>query len=120
MPKVRIEQQKQLVLAAKQQFQREHLLLMEELPKLYNSRVDYIKPCVNSLLQSQANFYEAYTCYYDSILSSTSELVSSRVVSGSGGGGAEGSEAASSTELVDEEIQKCLSEIKSLSIVAGD
>ena len=107
---VRIEQLKQLVLDAKQQFQREHLLLMEELPKLYNSRVDYIRPCVSALLESQAKFYESYSSFYDSILNLNETEKSVQTPNN----------AATSVEKIDSEIQKCLNEIKSLSIVAGD
>jgi hypothetical protein len=157
---VRIEQLKQLVQIAKQQFQKEHLFLMEELPKLYNSRLDYIRPCVNSLLQSQANFYENYSKFYDSILNCHSaneqnqqqsqnqsraevnnnfsaSLSSFSMTSSSSTNNNTNSQSNSnqtnlakntlqsnsamvSTDQIDEDIQKCLSEIKSLSIVAGD
>ena len=70
---VRIEEYKQAANAAKQQFLKEHLFLMEELPKLYNSRLEYIKPCVNSLLEAQSNFYEKYASFYEKILSSNKQ-----------------------------------------------
>lgn len=123
---------------------------MEELPKLYSSRIDYIKPCVNTLIGGQAKFYEEYSQFYESILKDSS---------GSQQQGGEGTEAhsvnAATTGLVGEhhrdyvnmptsgaddamtsghvdsnvdneveklstEIQQCLKEIKSLSIVASD
>lgn len=112
---VRIEQLKQLVATSKQQFQREHTLLMEELPKLYDSRVDYIRPCVTALLESQAKFYDSYAAFYDSILNlnghGNETVVDSVDVSGAN---------RQDVDKIDNEIQKCLGEIKSLSIVAGD
>ena len=72
---VKITELSQAVSVAKQQFQKEHLFLMEELPKLFNSRIDYIRPCINSLIQSQSAFYENYSNFYESILSSTNEPV---------------------------------------------
>lgn len=120
---VRIEQLKQLVATSKQQFQREHTLLMEELPKLYDSRVDYIRPCVTALLESQAKFYDSYAAFYDSILN----------LNGQPNDGQESNERRNESldsdvasenrfavDKIDGEIQKCLGEIKSLSIVAGD
>jgi len=128
---VRNEQLKQLVLISKQQFDREHSLLMEELPKLYNSRVDYIRPCVQALLQSQANFYDNYTSFYDSILdchqndsliSSTNnkEIDQSNAIINIENEHNLADKSIQINEQIDDEIQKCLNEIKSLSIVAGD
>lgn len=112
---VKNEQLKQLVTNAKQQFQREHSLLMEELPKLYNSRVDYIRPCVSALLESQAKFYDSYSSFYDSILNLNNQEMMNQFTT-------QDSEASQSisVEKIDDDIQKCLNEIKSLSIVAGD
>lgn len=118
---VRNEQLKQQVTYAKQQFDHEHSLLMEQLPKLYNSRVDYIRPCVQALLHSQSNFYDNYTAFYESILKSnqtlnndckdnTNDIIFSD----------DNNNNTSNTSNDDDEIQKCLNEIKSLSIVAGD
>jgi hypothetical protein len=121
---VKIEQLKQLVATSKQQFQREHILLMEELPRLYNSRVDYIRPCVSALLESQAKFYDSYSSFYDSILNlhNTSSFESGSATSSSNNNNNETHETTQSmsVEKIDNDIQKCLNEIKSLSIVAGD
>lgn len=97
---VKIEELKQQVNASKQQFFKEHVFLMEELPKLYNSRLEYIKPCVNSLLESQSSFYENYASYYEKILAN--------------------SNSTGSVDKLDAEINEYLSKIKELSIVAGD
>lgn len=129
---VKIEQLKQLVATCKHQFEREHSLLMEELPKLYNSRVDFIRPCVSALLESQAQFYASYSNFYESVLS----------LNHIGSFGVAGSEPPTNknegltfsdssqdvnkdinslqVDNIDSEIQKCLSEIRSLSIVSGD
>ena len=115
---------------------------MEELPKLYNSRIEYIRPCVNSLIQSQSNFYDNYATFYDSILNcndtNTNEIISNLNKSGNRTSihptlvdlSSSVSTTQSSTNSLsnnkieidkfDEEIQKCLNDIKSLSIVAGD
>lgn len=124
---VKIEQLKQLVATSKQQFQREHSILMEELPKLYNSRVDYIRPCVGALLESQAKFYDSYSTFYDSILSlnesDSFENASSESVNNQNATSKiENNNSINSlaVDQIDNEIQKCLGDIKSLSIVAGD
>ena len=96
---------------------------MEELPKLYNSRVDYIRPCVSALLESQAKFYDSYSSFYDSILNlhNTSSFESPQAVSSSDNNNEPTETAQSmSVDKIDNDIQKCLNEIKSLSIVAGD
>lgn len=90
---------------------------MEELPKLYNSRVDYIRPCVSALLESQAKFYDSYSSFYDTILNLNNQDMMDQFA-------AKNSETDTaqriSVEKIDDDIQKCLNEIKSLSIVAGD
>lgn len=65
---VKINQQQQNVNIAKNLFQKEHLLLMEELPKLYDSRIKYIYPCVQQLIKSQIDFYNNYANNYDKLL----------------------------------------------------
>lgn len=116
---VKIEQLKQLVATSKQQFQREHTLLMEELPKLYNSRVDYIRPCVSALLESQAKFYDSYSKFYDSILN-LNEKSSNQILDNNSDNNNQETIQSVSVEKIDNDIQKCLGEIKALSIVAGD
>ncbi len=121
---VRNEQLKNLVFSAKQQFEREHTLLMEELPKLYDSRVDYIRPCVQALLKSQASFYDNYTSFYDAILGCHHD---ESIVSKQNDSSQNSDEpinrldqSVHADSQIEDEIQKCLNEIKSLSIVAGD
>jgi hypothetical protein len=139
---VKITEISQAVNVAKQQFQKEHLFLMEELPKLFNLRIDYIRPCINSLIQSQSDFYEKYSNLYETILNSTHEttsvenktssakingppLTSSMSFSSSSSSASSSSSFLSAKnnvdiEKIDQDIQKCLNDIKSLSIVAGD
>lgn len=120
---VKIEQLKQLVVTTKHQFEREHALLMEELPKLYNSRVDFIRPCVSALLESQAQFYDSYSNFYDSVLSLNGvgniEPLAASSSSGYGNEVKEGN-CCLDVDSIDNEIQKCLGEIRGLSIVSGD
>ncbi len=117
---VRIEQLKQLVATSKQQFQREHTLLMEELPKLYDSRVDYIRPCVTALLESQAKFYDSYALFYESILNLNSTASVENEERNEPLDSSSSPQQRLAVDKIDSEIQKCLGEIKSLSIVAGD
>ena len=117
---VRIEQLKQLVATSKQQFQREHTLLMEELPKLYDSRVDYIRPCVTALLESQAKFYDSYALFYESILNLNSTASVENEERNESLDSSSSPQQRLAVDKIDSEIQKCLGEIKSLSIVAGD
>ena len=134
---VKITELSQAVNIAKQQFQKEHLFLMEELPKLFNSRIDYIRPCINSLIQSQSDFYEKYSNLYDCILNGPHEMTnaegktSNGPLSSSMSFSSSSSSASSSSsflsaknnvdiEKIDQDIQKCLNDIKTLSIVAGD
>lgn len=110
---------------------------MEELPKLYTLRIDYIKPCVNSLIGSQAKFYEDYSKFYETILNEPQQQpedtrISNVSINGSGGAsqdrdyvnimssGSAGVTAEFEVENLNNEIQQCLKDIKSLSIVASD
>jgi hypothetical protein len=94
---------------AKHQFQNENAFLMEELPKLYHSRVDYIRPCVSSLINSQLNFYNEYSKFYDNI-SNKSEQNASNF----------SNDSNENINKANDDIQSCLNDIKSLSIVSGD
>jgi len=124
---VKIEQLNHRVSMSKQQFEREHSLLMEELPKLYNSRVDYIRPCVTALLGSQVQLYDSYSNFYESVLKlndvkSSAENSSYENQSADRGNRFDRHVSAPglSVENLDDEIQKSLNEIKTLSIVSGD
>lgn len=127
----------------KQQFQKEHLFLMEELPKLYASRIDYIKPCVTTLIGGQAKFYQEYSQFYEAILNESSQSNSASAATATATTNQEETNAKSANssannqqqymnipsidvatenevESLNNEIQQCLKEIKSLSIVASD
>jgi hypothetical protein len=126
---VRISDLTQSVQLAKQQFQKEHLYLMEELPKFYDSRVDYIKPCVDSMIQAQAKFYESYSNLFDAVLNgaNTTDTNGNRDSTLSSStqpllfnSNHNVSNTQIDTEKLDDEIKKCLADIRSLSIVAGD
>lgn len=121
---------------------------MEELPKLYASRIDYIKPCVNTLIGGQAKFYEEYSQFYESILkdspisSNDSDSAalnkadlpnnqenrdyvnmppsSAAATTTPKASNTSATNADSEVEKLSNEIQQCLKEIKSLSIVASD
>lgn len=128
---VRISDLTQCVQLAKQQFQKEHLYLMEELPKFYDSRVDYIKPCVDSMIQSQAKFYESYSNLFDAVLNenranmgdtngSTDASATNSTQPSLFNSNQNASNTQIDTDKLDDEIKKCLADIRSLSIVAGD
>jgi hypothetical protein len=111
---VKIEQLKQNVIQAKEQFIKEHNQLMNELPKFYQSRLSLVYPSLKKLINSQCDFYNSYSIIYDKILNDS--LTSSNDKS-----------TTSSTTInsllnddIDFDIKKCLEDIKSLSIVAGD
>lgn len=115
---------------------------MEELPKLYASRIDYIKPCVTTLIGGQAKFYQEYSQFYEAILNESSQSNSASAVTPTSTANQEENNAKSSNcsanqqqymnipsidvatenevESLNNEIQQCLKEIKSLSIVASD
>jgi hypothetical protein len=143
---VRLNEVTYAVQHAKLQFNKENSILMEELPKFYNSRVDYIRPCVNCLIKNQLDFYDKYNSFYDSLLdnlnSTESTSTSSRLADESSkidsmskrelvvlNDGKETQSASNVYENIDsddeinnlsDDIQKCLGDIKSLSIVAAD
>lgn len=102
---VKINEQTQIVNHSKQQFMKEHSFLMSELPSLYSSRIEYVRPCINSLIKSQEKFYDEYEKFYES----TSNCQSY-----------ENSNIEQEIERLSEDISNCLSEVKSLSIVASD
>lgn len=115
---------------------------MEELPKLYASRIDYIKPCVTTLIGGQAKFYQEYSQFYEAILNESSSSNSASAAAATATANQEENNAKSANssanqqqymnipsidvatenevESLNNEIQQCLKEIKSLSIVASD
>lgn len=106
---VKIEQLKQNVIQAKEQFIKEHNQLMDELPKFYQSRLSIVYPSLKQLVNSQCEFYNSYSNIYDKILNESSTISFNNK-----------SQLLSSNDDIDSDIQKCLEDIKSLSIVAGD
>lgn len=123
----------------KDTFQKENASLMQELPKLYNSRIDYIYPCVQELVQAQMDYLQNQSKMYSKLLSepvslkqpSTTELYE-EIIEPMGAcaisepaqpnenvffdeTGLENGEVFAKLEM---DMQKCLDEIKNLSIVA--
>jgi hypothetical protein len=141
---VKMNQQQQNVDLAKSLFQKEHLLLMDELPKLYDSRIKYIYPCIQQLIKSQIDFFSNYSTNYEKLLedynlniiynnSNASTSTVSSISSSSRSISSIFLTPASSSDQknllrvndetvgqVDADIKKLMSEIKSLSIVASD
>ncbi|RNA12615.1 Bridging integrator 3 [Brachionus plicatilis] len=106
---VKINEQTQIVNQSKQLFMKEHSFLMRELPLLYSSGLEYVRPCVNSLIKSQENFYKEYGKFYESEIDKSS-----------GPSYENSNNLEQDIQSLSEDIEKCLSDIKSLSIVASD
>jgi hypothetical protein len=151
---VKVEQFKPTLQMAKEIFQKEHVALMEQLPKLYDSRLNYIYPCIQQLVKAQIDFYEQITKIYASLSDSINSNQDSQSVTNNDGSQqhtpqqqhknlSQSSSATSSTSStsfltspndtfrrssflplydhnIDVDIEKCLFDIKSLSIVSGD
>lgn len=138
---VKVNELKQSVQIANAQFHKENSVLMDELPKFYASRVDYIRPCVNCLIKSQLDFYEKYKNFYDQVLGKLNVHATKHLKTkstspektrlnksiehhhqrqASQSGIYENIDSDDEINELNEDIQKCLSDIKSLSIVAAD
>lgn len=144
---VKINQKQQEVNNLSTLFQKEHLLLMEELPKLYNSRITYIYPCIQQLIKSQIEFFSSYSSNYEKLLEecnfnqiykaslsnassstpSSSTSSSSRSISSMNSNNEshqlsniKNTNQLQAVDQVDADIKRLLGEIKSLSIVASD
>jgi hypothetical protein len=144
---VKINQHQQLVNNASALFQKEHLLLMEELPKFYDSRITYIYPCIQQLIKSQIEFFSSYSsnyeklleeCNFNQIYKTSSSNASSSTPSSSTSSSSRSISSMNSNnenqqlstikntnqlqaiDQVDADIKRLLGEIKSLSIVASD
>lgn len=95
---------------------------------MYASRIDYIRPCVNTLIGGQAKFYKDYSEFYETILSDPTSPKEEASKSGSGKPEREyvnikfGADPATDNEVetFSSEIEECLKDIKSLSIVASN
>jgi hypothetical protein len=136
----RINELEQTIKMLKYQFNNENKLLMAELPKFYMSRVNYIRPCVNCTINNQLEFYEHYKKFYDEILNNLSRMEHFKIdeeehETDESGQSARCSstslkknyENTSSADCDDQQmnemnnvVQQCLANIKSLSIVAAD
>jgi bridging integrator 3 len=144
---VKINQHQQLVNNASALFQKEHLLLMEELPKFYDSRINYIYPCIQQLIKSQIEFFSSYSSNYEKLLEecnfnqiyktslsnassstpSSSTSSSSRSISSMNSNNEnqqlstiKNTNQLQAVDQVDADIKRLLGQIKSLSIVASD
>jgi hypothetical protein len=127
---VKIEQFKPSLQLAKEAFQKEHLLLMDQLPKLYESRLSYMYPCVQQLIKAQFEFYDQVTRNYGDLIDDnsvderlgkqSSSLVHPNGVSSSNGNTKSKIFLPVYDHNIDVDIDRCFSDIKSLSIVSGD
>ena len=50
-------QSKKMLALAKDDFETQNSQLSEDLPKLYESRIDYFQPCLEALIKAQVTFY---------------------------------------------------------------
>jgi len=119
----------------KDTFQKENASLMQELPKLYNSRIDYIYPCVRELVHAQMDFFGRQASMYDTLLANDTSLkqpsaaelyeeivepLDACAVSETGGEDEASLLEGDVFDKLDLDMQKCLDEIRNLSIVAED
>ncbi|XP_013383159.1 bridging integrator 3 [Lingula anatina] len=100
---VKLENAKKALNAAKEEFEYLNSQLMEDMPRLYEGRMEYFRPCFQALIRSQvAYFTEAFKIYTEL------SLQFNKVTE------------VPPDEKYDTSLQQKLSEIKSLSIVADD
>lgn len=98
---VKLETGKKALSTAKEDFEAQNKLLMEEMPKLYEGRIDYFQPSFQALIKSQVKYYTDSHAVY-------SEL-SNRLEEGDGG---------ESPESFD--MAQTLQEIRALQITLDD
>lgn len=61
---VKLHQSQKSLQPAKEEFYEQHYVLMEDMPKLYDCRIDYFQPCLEALIKSQVTYNsEAYKIY---------------------------------------------------------
>ena len=98
----KIEQGKKCYLQTKDDFDAQNRLLLLELPQFYEKRVDYFQPCLQALIRAQVDYYGESTRLFTHLVSTNSSSTKYQ-------GDAE----------YQEEIDKNISVIKSLSIVSN-
>jgi len=98
---VKIEQAKKSYLQSKEDFESQNRLLLLELPQFYEKRVDYFQPCLQALIRAQVDYYGESTRLFTHLVSTNKDT------------------KYQSNEEFQEELDKNISVIKSLSIVSN-
>jgi hypothetical protein len=63
---VKLENSRKALAAAKNEFETQNNLLLQELPRLYESRIDYFQPSLQALISAQIKYYsESQRTYSD-------------------------------------------------------
>jgi len=97
----KIDQAKKAYLMSKDDFETQNRLLLLELPQFYEKRVDYFQPCLQALIRAQVDYYGESTRLFTHLVSTNQN---SKFLS---------------NEEFQEEVDKSLLTIKSLSIVSN-
>ncbi len=92
---------------AQEDFDKLNRMLLLELPQFYDKRVDYFSPCLQALVRAQVDFYGESTRLFTQWVGSNAEFVSGR------------GPLVIDDEQHDEELDKLLADIRSLSIVGN-
>ncbi|KAG1657358.1 Bridging integrator 3 [Nymphon striatum] len=97
---VKIDQAKKALVIAKEEFLNQNSILLQELPLLYETRIQYFQPCLEALIRGQVS-------YYGECANAVRDLT-------------EGTSIKKMTNPNGDSIERTLMEIKNLSIVADD
>lgn len=93
------EQARRCYLSAKDDFEKANKLLLLELPQFYDRRIEFFQPCLQALVRSQVDYYGCSTRLHTKLGNTT--------------------DASSSDEQFNSDLEKRLSEIRALSIVGS-
>ena len=118
---VRTEHAKKAWTAARDEYETQNKLLLLELPQFYEKRIEYFQPCLQALVRSQVNFYGETNGLFTNLVFATLEQLDTN------------EEGEKSKEIIenhrtmapklvsdqdfDEDLDKQLSALRSLSIV---
>ncbi|XP_074641052.1 bridging integrator 3-like [Tubulanus polymorphus] len=100
---VKLEQSKKALTVAKEDFETQNQILREDLPRLYEGRIDFFEPCFQALIKTQVTYFtEAHKIYSELSGKMTSE------------------KDLLLDDSYENQLDNKLSEIRSLSIIADD
>ena len=97
----KIDAAKKAYLLSKEDFDNQNRLLLLELPQFYEKRVDYFQPCLQALIRAQVDYYGESTRLFTHLVSNNKNS------------------QFQSNEDFEDDFEKKMSTIKSLSIVGN-